>query len=83
MERELALVELANDQIADRNLVEIEFHSKEEELEREAEEGKLELPSEIALREKKEEFKARLDASSTEKERKALLKEQDAALKEI
>ena len=32
MERELALIELANDQIADRNLVEIEFHSKEEEI---------------------------------------------------
>lgn len=48
---------------------------------REAEEGKLELPSEITLKEKKEEFKRRLEASTTERERKDLLKEQDAMLK--
>ncbi len=83
MDRKLALQSLNNDQLADRNLMEIEFHEKEEMLNRAAEEGTMELPAEQAMRDKKEEFKERLARAGSDRERKELLREQEQAVSEI
>ncbi len=74
--REVELEQMRSEQLAEINLVEIEFRSKQEELEIAGERGKLALPSEEELERVRQLYGAALEAAVNEEEQEDIREEQ-------